>query len=151
MNENSVCHSFQGEAANDTQNSWIGTSLCVDRQEKELHLGLESHVGLMFLLLLSDDIELYPGSYVKCFTCSKSIRKSQSQEKCFHCGGLFHLNCLFDEIKYGFEKIVCKILLAIVQFTNVKVAAMPIITNVCQKIACRMNPLLVILKIFLRM
>ena len=50
MNENSVCHSFQGEPANDTQNSWIGTSLWVDRQEKELHLGQESHVGLMFLL-----------------------------------------------------------------------------------------------------
>ena len=92
MNANSVCYSFRGELANDINISWIATSLWVNRQENKLHLGQESHVGLALLLLLSGDIELCPGPCMKCLTCSKSIRKNQSQEKCFHCGKLFHLN-----------------------------------------------------------
>ena len=112
MNENSVCYKFHGEPANDIENSWIVTSLWINRQEKLLQLGQESHVGLTLLLLLSVDIELYPGPCMKCFTCSKSIRKTQCQEKCFHCGKLFHLKCLADKIIYAIENIVCRACMA---------------------------------------
>ena len=39
MNANSMCYIFHGEPTNDIENSWIVTSLWVDRQERGLHLG----------------------------------------------------------------------------------------------------------------
>ena len=80
MKANSVCCKFYGEPVNVIESSWIATSLWIHRQERGLDLGQESHVGLTLLLLLSGDIEFCPGPCIKCFTCSKSIRKTQRQE-----------------------------------------------------------------------
>ena len=78
--------------------SWITTSLWIDKQERGIHLGRKSHADLTLLLLLC----------IKCLTCSKSIRKSECQEKWFQCGNVFHWKCPVDKIEYGHEKIFCR-------------------------------------------
>ena len=59
------------------------------------------------LLLLAGDVELCPGPSRKCFTCSKTMRKKQSSDSCFHCGKNCHIKCLVDRIEYGHERLAC--------------------------------------------
>ena len=39
----------------------------------------------------------------------KPMKKNQNSEKCFVCGEKFHLKCLVDQIKYGCERVYCRV------------------------------------------
>ena len=100
---NSICYSSNGDVAI----SHIVTSLWVYKNQRGIYFGSNCHSGLKMLLLLAGDVKLCPGPSRRCFTCSKTIRKKQSSDSCFHCGKNCHIKCLVDRIEYGHERLAC--------------------------------------------
>ena len=53
---------------------------------------------LQILLLLCGDVAMCPGPIkVKCATCLKSVKSSQSRVSCSTCEGIIHVKCLFQD------------------------------------------------------
>lgn len=50
------------------------------------------------MLLLWGDVETCPGPVIKCCSCLKTVRRSQSRAACTRCGEIIHLKCLNKDI-----------------------------------------------------
>ena len=62
----------------------------------------------MNLVLLCGDVLQNPGpATLKCFKCSKTIRKNQGRATCVGCTQLYHLKCLGAEFEYSLKCDMC--------------------------------------------
>ena len=59
------------------------------------------------LLILVGDIELCPGSAMKCSSCLKTIQKNQMQSKCDTCKKTYHSKCIIDKLNDTIESYIC--------------------------------------------
>ena len=58
-------------------------------------------------MILARDVELCPGPALKCFICSKTVRRNQKSDECSECNRLCHVKCLVDMDVYGCEMLFC--------------------------------------------
>ena len=100
---NSVCYFVCDHEAKVVGKIRIIPSLWTYKQDRGVTLGRSSHSGLYILLILAGDVEVCPGSGLKCFICSKTIRRNHSSECCSQCKRLSHLKCLKDKLLLGRE------------------------------------------------
>ena len=101
----SVCYSIYPEEAQDRQETYIYSSLWQFKQVS----GLDPRPrdALKILLILTGDIKLCPGPFVKCRDCFKVIRKAQACKVCESCGDLLHVKCLTDKLEGQKEHFYC--------------------------------------------
>ena len=104
---NSICYSFTGEEAKDICNARIISSLWTYKQEKGITIRRNSHSGLNILLILAGDVELCPGPALKCFICSKTVRRNQRSDACSECNRLCHVKYLVDTDMSGCKVLFC--------------------------------------------
>ena len=105
---NSICYSFTGEEAKDICNARVISSLWIYKQDKGITVRRNSHSGLNILLILAD-VELCSGPALKCFICSKTVRRNQRSDACSECNRLCHVKCLVDTDVYGCEMLFCSV------------------------------------------
>ena len=74
--------------------SFINSSIWVYHQQHGLLLRPSRPTFIQLILLLCGDIETCPGPVLKCRSCSKTIRRTQSRATCTRCNEFLHLKCL---------------------------------------------------------
>ena len=78
--------------------SFICSSLWVQRQSRGLQLRPDGPTFIQLMLLLCGDVETCPGPSIKCCSCAKTVRKNQSRATCVHCRKTLHLKCLTKDL-----------------------------------------------------
>lgn len=84
---------YHEEDIKDRHETFIYSSLWSSRQRKGFRLHTMRESFCQILLLLCGYVETCPGPAVRCGSCNKSVKKSQSQISCPLCQKYFHLRC----------------------------------------------------------
>ena len=81
--------------------SFICSSLWVNKEVNLLWLKPKPHGVVAVLLLMAGDIETCPGPVQRkvCFGCRKTIRKNQRRSTCDGCKKTLHFKCLGEDLE----------------------------------------------------